>query len=186
MQLLTIIAFQDPKLASEWIPIAEADGIDTRTFASRIAGSWAHRDPLGAIAWIETLPPGDEREKALQRAGRRWNDDAPNEFASWLEEQGDDAWVDGFRQTSIHSAVYRAKAEPDWSELMRRADQIVDDKKRARQRVWVLQFWFAAQPAEADAWIDAHRDEMTEREIASAHELSMGDRRLLEKILGKE
>ena len=178
-----MIAHQDPKLAAEWLPVAEADGVDVSTFAARIAGAWAHHEPRQALEWVGTLPAGPERERAVQRVGMRWNEENPEELTRWREEQDGVEWLDRIRQVSIRSELYRAVYRPDWNRVMERVEEIVDTGKRSHQRIWVLQHWLIVDPEMAESWIEAHSGELTERDVAIAHEISLGDRARLEKVL---
>lgn len=180
---LTLIAHQNPKLAVDWLPIAEADGIDIRTFATRIAGAWAHHEPEQAIAWVKTLPEGPDRNGAMNRVGRDWYQRAPKEFESWLDKHKGEAWVDELWQLLIYGEVFAFKGQLDWNHLLERNEQVVDDHLRSNARVWVLQHWLVVEPGPAEAWIDAHRGKMTETEITLAHQISIGDKLRLEKVL---
>ena len=180
---LTVIAHQDPKLAASWLPVAEADGIDIASFAMRIAGAWAHHDPEAAIEWVDTLPADRNRERAFQRVGMQWNEAAPEAFAGWLESRAGLARLDSMRMISIRSEVRRAGYQPNWNHVMGRLDEVVNEGTRSSLRVWALQRWLFVEPVAAEAWIEVHRDELTDQDIAVAHEISPGDQLKVEKAL---
>ncbi len=182
---LTIIAHQDPELAVEWLAIAEADGIDTRTFPMRIAGSWGHHDPLKAFEWIKTLPEGADQNKAARRAGLRWRETDSKGLASWLSQQVGDEWLDPLRLLTIRTDVYRSDYQVDWLDILERSQELADEQKRKNQVIWVLQQWNFLDPDAADAWMDERRDQFTENELSSAHEISMGEKKKIERLLAE-
>lgn len=183
---LTIIAHQDPQLAIEWIPIAKADGIDTSTFLMRIAGSWAHHDPEATLEWVSTLPDDFERSSAARRAANRWHDSDPKAYAAWLSKQVGDASLDPARVFTIQTDVNRAPLDVDWPDMVRRTQEVVDEAARKPLMLWVLQHWSFLGPEDAKAWIAAHSEEFTKDEVEAASQISLGDKRKIERAVKEQ
>ena len=182
---LTIISHADPALAIEWLPIAEADGIDTRTFEMRIAGGWARFDPEAAFEWIETLPEGKQRDLATRRASDEYYKVDPEGYLAYLDQHRGEAAFDREHSVAIRKLVYASPEEVDFPALIERSQTIVDESTRAQSLIWVLQVWNHLSPIEADAWIQAHEDLLTDGQRASARQLSQGDKRRIDRVVSE-
>lgn len=183
---LTVISHQDPQLAIEWLPIAEADEIDTRTFKMRIAGGWAHHDPRAAFEWIATLPDDAERTSAFARAATRWHELNPSEFRAWLAQQAGDGTYDPNRAYTVRTDILRNPLYVDWPGALDLAQQTVDDGQRLRLVSWALQQWMFLDPQAAEAWIAANREELHADAIERAKEISEFDQRRLERRIEEQ
>ncbi len=180
---LTIIAHEDPALAVEWLPIAEAQGIDTRTFAMRIVGGWAHHDPLAATEWANQLPAGDERDRALQRAAQDWQAKDPEAFLAWLDRQKVNPELDFMRYLAIRTSAYADPNDVDWPSLIERSKTIGSDVQRQASTLWCLQVWHHLNADAASAWLDAHSDVLPPDQRARVAELNAGDRARIDRAI---
>lgn len=183
---LTVIAHEDPDLAIEWLPRAREAGVDTSTFAMRIAGAWAHHDPLAAIEWARTLPEEKELYNAMRRASDQWYAKDRSGFVAWLSTQGEDPAIDAARSFSIRQDINDAPLDIDWRDILRRAEQIVDSGNRQRDRLWVLQQWNYLAPMEATAWMEEHRSELPAGTIEEANSLSLGAQHKLDRAVKEQ
>lgn len=183
---LTVIAHEDPALAIEWLPRAREAGIDTSTFAMRIAGSWGHHDPRAAIEWAQSLTDEKERNHALRRASDQWYAKDRPGFIEWLSTQGEDPNIDAARSFTVRQDVHDAPLDVDWSALLERAGQITNPDQRRRDRLWLLQLWNYLSPMEATVWVESHRDEIAEASIAQINSISLGDQRKLDRAVEEQ
>lgn len=181
---LTLIAHQNPRLATEWLPIAEAGGVDIRSFLPRIASAWAHHDPKSALDWLTTFPDTAERVRAIRRVGTRWNKSDPDGMEAWLGGRPHEQWPDSLRLQLVRGVAIRDNYRTDWHVAMQRTQKIVNSRLREQQRIWNLQRWLLAEPDAAETWIDSHKDELTDSVIQQARSMSMGERTRVEKALG--
>ncbi len=183
---LTVIAHEDADLAIEWLPRAREAGVDTSTFAMRIAGAWAHHDPLAAIEWARTLPEEKELYRSMQRASDQWYAKDRSGFVEWLATQGKDPAFDAARSFTIRQDVNDAPLDIDWRAMLQRAEQIVDAGQSASDRLWVLQQWNYLAPMEATVWVKEHRSELPATTLEEVDSLSLGAQRKLDRAVKEQ
>lgn len=183
---LTVIAHEDPALAIEWLPQAREAGVDTSTFAMRIAGAWSHHDPRAAMEWAQTLTDEKENNQALRRVSDEWYRTDHSGFIEWLSTQGDDSNVDLARSFTVRQDVYDAPLDVDWSAFLERAGQIVNPDKRRSDRLWLLQLWTYLSPMEATSWVESHRDEFSADSLGQNNSISLGDQRKLDRAVDEQ
>ena len=183
---LTVIAHEDPALAIAWLPRAREAGVDTSTFAMRIAGAWGHYDPRAAMEWARTLTDKKENHQALRRVSDEWYRTDHSGFIEWLSIQGDDSSVDLARSFTVRQDVHNAPLDVDWSALLERAGQIVDPNSRRKDRLWLLQLWTYLSPMEATSWVEGHRDEFSADSLENINLISLGDQRILDRSVDEQ
>lgn len=150
---LTVVAGQNPKLAAEYLEIANKDGVDTRTFIQRIASAWADFDHEGAIRWLATLEPGNDRNNGLRRVAGTWARKEPVTLEAYLAETKGQEWLDPVRSLAVKREINISKFRPDWDQIMARVDDVVGEQSRWVLRTWALQRWFAMDEPAANAYL---------------------------------
>ncbi len=181
---LTVASMQDPKLAAEYLDIAKADGVDTRTFVSRIAGGWAEVDHEGAMEWLATIEAGPDRNRGLSSVASVWvRKDSPSLEAYLVENDGKE-WLDQVRVLIARRTVNFSKFRPDWDAVMDRIDRIVGDQPRWAARTWVLQRWFVVDESSANAYLLGDSD-LPEASRQRAREASRAMRLEIERALSE-
>jgi hypothetical protein len=83
----------DPALAARWL--RDHVGRDyARDALLMLASGWATNDPRAALAWLTALPPGEQRDAAVEAGFTRWLRRAPAQAESWLLEANPSPAVD--------------------------------------------------------------------------------------------
>lgn len=180
--VLEVVAGQDPKLAAEYLEIAKADGVDTRTFVARVAGGWAEFDHQGALEWLETVEDGPDRNRGIARVAGVWVKEDQASLEAYLTENEGKGWLDQVRVLVARRTVNLSKFRPDWNAVMQGISGIVEDKKRWSTRAWVLQRWFAVDEAAAGAYLLGDSD-LPEGFRGRAREISQAVRAEVESAL---
>ena len=182
--MLNIIAHQYPEMAVNWIRIAEEDGVDTRTFASRVARSWAHHEPQKAAEWVLAEVHSEyDRGQALNQVTRRWlRRDEPG-FAKWLEGHVGEKWSDFMRNQDVRWYVRKNFYQVDWTEAMNRALAISQENFRNGMGAWVLQRWFVADNAGAEAWLVENPDTLPADFVERSRKITAVERAEIEEAL---
>ncbi|MFK7897820.1 MAG: hypothetical protein AB8G23_18435 [Myxococcota bacterium] len=179
---LTVTSMQKPKLAAEYLDIAKADGVDTRTFVSRIAGGWAEFDHEAAMRWLATQEPGPDRNRGMNRVAGVWvRKDRPS-LEAYLVENAGKEWMDPVRVLLARRTVNFSKFRPDWNDVMSKVDVIVEDEPRWSARTWVLQRWFVVDEASANAYLLGDSD-LPKKSRERARQSSPAIRNQIEKAL---
>jgi len=151
-QAIGFVARDDPRRAIRWLDSHRAEPYSAGAL-SQIVRKWArYHDREGLMAWLRSLPEGDER------AGRR--DDAIAEgFRIWLREDEDAAvgWLrsalpDGVLDPAVvQLALHLSESSPasaiDWVE------RIEDPDRRRRSLVRVGRVWRRRDPDALLAWL---------------------------------
>lgn len=180
---LSVIAHQNPELAVAWYEKAKEGGVDVGTLIPRIANAWGHHDPRAAIDWVLTFPDDHERTRAMQQVARKWVKRDQAEMAEWLDGKVGNAGTDMLRFQAIRAHVRLQDYRVDWADLMRRATELVDTNKRNSLVLWVLQRWYVADEAGAEAWSDANPDLLPGILMQRARMIGDKDREKIEAAL---
>lgn len=181
---LEVVAGQDPRLAAEYLEIARKDGVDTRTFIARIAGSWAEFDYKGAMRWLATAEDSPDRNRGVGRVAGEWVKDEPESLDTYLEENKGEKWLDQVRVMIARRAVKLNQYRPDWNKVMRDIDGIVQDDRRWSTRAWVLQRWFVVDEGAANAYLLGDSD-LSDAMRARAREINPATRKEIEKAFNE-
>jgi hypothetical protein len=169
---LSVIAHQNPKLASEWMIVAQNDGVDTRTFIPRIARSWAHHDPRAALDWVMTTQDNAERTNAILGVARRWARRDESGMADWLATVKGWLWTDSLRIQAIRAHVLNHRYRVDWPTLIQRANAIEELTNRNRMLGYLLQSWLVVDTEAGSAWLDENPDVLPEADLERAQKVS--------------
>lgn len=169
---LSVIAHQNPKLASEWMILAQNDGVDVRTFMPRIARSWAHHDPRAALDWVMTTPESNERMNAVLGVARHWVRRDESGMADWLATVKGSPWTDSLRVQAIRAHVLNHRYHVDWPALIQRANAISELRDQNRMVGYLLQSWSVVDMEAAKAWLDENPGVLSEADLERALKVS--------------
>lgn len=188
MQVLRVLASQDPEKAKEWLatltdnPEAK-NGWMGHFYAGTVATEWVRQDPEAAIAWAKSLPDSQRRGAlggALEtiaatnpveaaglamdlEAGKERSDVVGKIAESWAETAPKDAlaWAMTLPGEDGESAVNRAIsgwAEVDAPAAAAFVDEIPADERSDSQIREVANRWANQEPAAAAQWLDTQPD----------------------------
>ena len=188
MQVLRVLASQDPQKAREWLatltdnPEAK-NGWMGHFYAGTVATEWVRQDPEAAIAWAKSLPDSQRRGAlggALEtiaatnpveaaglamdlEAGKERSDVVGKIAESWAETAPKDAlaWAMTLPGEEGESAMNRAIsgwAEVDAPAAAAFVDEIPADERSDSQIREVANRWANQEPAAAAQWLDSQPD----------------------------
>lgn len=144
-----MVARRDTQLA---MGIIEAHGGQpyVRGSLAHIARKWVrHQQPVDLFAWLETLPDGEERDKAVGDAFRVWHGKRAEAAERWLEAAMPAAYLD-----SAIVELVRASAQEVPQAAVVWAARIQDAKQRRRSLTLAgRQFW-RRSPQAAAIWLE--------------------------------
>jgi len=138
-----------------------------RWLPRRVGTRWAKYDPEATMAWLETLPPGDERDDGVTESFRRWlKGDRPSAHA-WARSlpgrEGDKSWSEPV--IALYSLDI-ASNTPE--EAVAFANANLRDPERRKSGVGnPLRYWILQDESAALAWLaESDFDEKTKTKIA--------------------
>jgi hypothetical protein len=138
----------DPDATLSWIEESQAKGElspEATSEAHRLlAKGWGRVDPLKAIEWVGTLPPGEASAGHLKELFSTWMRIDEDNAAKWLVDQprteSNDQLVDHYTRVVV---------DRDPAVTMLWADSIVDPERREEVKLRVSYFWEDLDP---DGW----------------------------------
>ncbi len=119
------------------------------TLVSRVARD----DPAGTATWVQTLPAGEGRERAMTELINRWSDQDLAGAAAFLNQYPPSPETDGARQRLAETAVRNdPQSAIAWAGSITREDQ------RFEALSSVVRRWFRSDADAARAWL--HNSEL--------------------------
>jgi len=183
---LNAVARMDPKLAIEYLGIAEQDGIDVRSFVARIARGWANLDPSAAMTWVvSTKVDPMERERAIMDVARIWLLRDEPTFGDWLAAHRGEPGMDLLHKQAIYHHVTTNDYHVDWQDLMKQASEFRDEEERKMEYLWLIQRWRRMQPEPAEAWLAANSELLGDK-LEFADQLFKHESEAIERILAED
>ena len=114
-----------------------------------VGRSWAVNDGAAAMAWLETLPSGRERDKGVDVTYRTWLGADRAAALAWMGERPDEAWL---APAITYYAAALAQDDPDAG--LKVAATIPDEHSRSAVMVGLMRGWLGRDEPAAQAWID--------------------------------
>lgn len=127
----------------------------------RVAVVTALDDPEDTMRWLQGLPPGRERNEAVEEGYRRWLQSDREAALRWMQQAPDEPW----RQPALEVyALARGVEDPETA--LGVAQRLTDPERRGYAQAKILVAWFARDDAAAEAWLaDADLSEDLRRKI---------------------
>ena len=164
-----ILAQVDPVHAARWLEPHLEHGYSSST-PRVIARSWFAVDPPAALAWLASLPRGDQNEKLLRATLLGWLRKAPEEAEAWVRSSSPAEGLD----VAVHLMIERNQDAPqtalDW------AERIHDPAGRYRTVLLLARAWHRRDPEAVQQWLaQSELPEGMERAILSPRSLRRGE-----------
>jgi hypothetical protein len=106
-------------------------------------------DPVAALAWLATLPPGYDRDDGVTEAFRDWQRRDPIASRSWIEQTPMERWNEPAFGLHARGAV----AASDPVKALEIVGRITDQERRDYLTTVIARAWLERDRAAADAWI---------------------------------
>lgn len=152
-RVASAVAEAEPAVAAAWaeprIAAAAAAGARPTGLPRRIGTRWVRYDPEAAMAWLASLPAGDDREDGLTESIRTWAQNDLFRARLWLERLEPEPWnepVLGFYARSILSGAQPQQA----LELVARFS---DEEIRDYYTTVITRAWILRDREAAEAWL---------------------------------
>jgi hypothetical protein len=143
---------QGAREISEWATPLIAAAKEPTGFPRRIGTRWVQHDPLAAMAWLSSLPPGVDRDDGVAEAFRDWLMKDFSAADAWIHEkiQPDDIerWVEPAVSIFVKT---NGMARPQ--ESLELAARLEDQDLRDSASVILLIHWMKRDRAAAEAWL---------------------------------
>jgi hypothetical protein len=142
-------------LVAEWarprIGVDKEDRLSS--FPRRIGTRWVQHDPERAMAWLASLPEGNDRNDGVAESFRTWlRRDAPAAHA-WIQKTEMQPWNE-----PAYAIFAEVTAWEDPKGAITIARRIQSEILREPATISIGQMWYAKDPSAAKAWFDAQTD----------------------------
>ena len=148
-RIASAVTIAEPSVAASWAEPQIAHAARPTGLPRRIATRWILRDPDAAMAWLATLPAGDDRDDGVTEAFRDWLHREPQAARAWIERTEMQRWNEPAFGLYARGAIA--------SENPRKALEIVgrlsDDSLRDYLTTVIARGWLERDREAADAWI---------------------------------
>jgi len=134
-------------------------------YPRRIGTRWILRDPKAALAWLESLPPGIDRDDGVLESYRDWARYSRAAAREWIQNAKLERWNE-----PAFSIYARSLAREKPEEALELVSRFSDDALRNRISAVIARKWIARDPAAAKAWL-ARSDVPEEMRRRAAQEL---------------
>ncbi|MDE0883928.1 MAG: hypothetical protein OSB70_00200 [Myxococcota bacterium] len=165
-RLASALAEIDPQQATEFAERHMGSG-QGRWLPRRVGTRWAKFDPEAAMAWLGSLPPGEERDDGVTESFRRWLRGDRSGAHAWIRSlpgrEEDPGWAEpAFALYSLDIAV----ESPE--EAVAFADANIRNSERRSPGVGnPVRYWLLQDEPAALAWLaESDFDEKTKAKIA--------------------
>jgi hypothetical protein len=149
LRVASAAALAEPDVAARWAePKISAATKRPTGLPRRIGTRWVRHDPDAAMAWLESLPAGKDREDGVTETYRDWLRRDPEAAVAWLEGREMVEW----NEPAFY--VYaRALSTQKPKQLLEMAERFSDDNLKESAQIYVLRAWIRTDPEAAEAWI---------------------------------
>lgn len=123
---------QDPRRAAAAVVAMNGEHAERAHLVQQVVSRWASSDPAAAERFADTLPPGSQRDGAIQGAAGQWSEITPSR-RRMLESIGDPET----RKQAVAMSVFRAlREDPESAErILQAIDLPAEDKEEIRQQL---------------------------------------------------
>jgi serine/threonine protein kinase len=142
------ISSRSPQDAADYV--AQLTGSDYAFAVRALVGETAPANPTWTASWVQGIPAGDARNRAVENLVKSWADKDPVAASDWLNEQPQDA---GFQNAARQMVPRAMKVSPDLAWFW--ALKLADPKLRDQQIQNVARQWIGMDPDTARTKIQA-------------------------------
>jgi len=152
-RLSSVIAESNPEFTARRLE-DRITGTSRTGLPRRIATRWVRRDPFAAMAWLESLPAGPDRDDGVMEATRDWLRADPDESSGWIEQRLLAPIVIHPRWLEPGLYLYsRSLIEEKPRRSVEIADMISDEELRLTLYTHIMRTWLRSDPEAAEVWI---------------------------------
>ena len=149
LRVASAAAQADPEIAARWAEPRIAAAKRPTGLPRRIGTRWVRYAPEDAMAWLESLPAGKDREDGVTEAYRDWIKRDPEAAITWLEAQEMEPWNE-----AAFYIYMRGMASEKPAEMLALSERITDASLKEPAQIIVLRIWLGNDPEAAEAWIE--------------------------------
>jgi hypothetical protein len=142
-------AFAEPAVAAKWARPQITDSPRTSGLARRVGTRWVRSDPEAAMAWLESLPDGGDREDGVLESYRDWLATQHPEAVAWIERQPFEPWLEP--AFSLYARNVLAFRDPKAALAL--AARFSDVDRRDTTTTYIARGWLERDHEAADAWL---------------------------------
>ena len=125
-------AEQDPRRAAEAVVAVRDEQAQHSNLVQQVVGRWASSDPAAADRFADDLPPGPQRDEAIQGAASQWTELTPQR-RRMLESIRD---PEARKQVVAMSLFRTLREDPEAAErMLQTIDLPAEDKEAIRQQL---------------------------------------------------
>jgi hypothetical protein len=137
---------------SAWATPRIAEAKAPTGFPRRIGTRWVQHDPLAAMAWLESLPAGMDRDDGVAESFRDWLMKDFPAAESWIKERIAAPEIEPWTEPAI-SIFCKTNGMARPQESLETAARFRDQELRDSTSVLLLIHWMKRDRAAAEAWL---------------------------------
>ncbi len=150
-RVASALAEVDPLRATEFAE-KYMEGAYGRFLPRRVATRWAKSNPLAAMEWLSTLPPGSNRDDGVAETFRRWLGSDRRTARAWMKKVVDDPdgrWLEPAASLYALDTVLESPAEAaQWA-----LDHVSDPELSPPAIGNSVRYWLLEDEAAATEWL---------------------------------
>lgn len=161
-RVASAVAWRDPAVAADWARPQITSGDERPSgLARRIGTRWVRSDPEAAMAWLESLPAGEDRDDGVTETFRDWIVLDADAAFGWIQGRSMEPWLEP--AFSLYARSMTRDRPKDGLEL---AARITDEDLRNMTTTVIARSWLRADRAAAEAWLaDADIPEVVRKRV---------------------
>jgi hypothetical protein len=148
-RIVSVGARVDLPATLEWT-LRQLEGPYADGLPQRLGQRWAREDGRAALEWLESLPPGQNRDDGVREAFRTWMKLEPAGAEAFLQERGAVPWLDpAISIWAKQLSITEPETAVEW------AIQLTEPELRNGTVTVAAREWLLIDEAAANAWLDA-------------------------------
>jgi hypothetical protein len=148
-RIASSVARADARAAAAWAEPQIAAAKRPTGLPRRIGTRWIHQDPQATLAWLASLPAGEDRNDGVTESFRDWLKRDPAAARAWIESTEMEAWNEPAFGLYARSAI----AYEDPLKALQMVARITDQPLRDYLTTVIARAWLERDRDAADAWI---------------------------------
>ena len=149
-RVASAVAEADPTVAAAWAEPRIAAASRPTGLPRRIGTRWVKHDPEAAMAWLASLPAGDDRKDGLTESIRTWAENDLFRARHWLERLEPEPWNEPI--LGFYARSMLAGAQPQQAlELVARFQDV---ELRDYYTTVIVRAWMLRDREGAQAWLE--------------------------------